>query len=84
MVSCMLATLEKEENLNPNNIREELKKHLNERVNIKVYGMRNKINYYDGIINAIYPSIFTIQNPHFEKSFSYADVITGDIKINYE
>ena len=70
--------------MNPNNIRKEIAKHLNEFVTIKVYGMRNKINYYDGIISAIYPSIFTIKNPNFEKSFSYADVITGDIKINYE
>ena len=65
-------------------IREEIKKHLNSEVRIKVYGMRNKENVYYGRINAIYPNIFSIINPEYEKSFSYRDIITGDIEIKYE
>ncbi len=64
-------------------VREELKKHLNERVQIKVFGMRNKTSTYEGRINAIYPNIFTIINPNFEKSFTFSDLITGEISIKY-
>lgn len=70
--------------MNPNIIKEEIESHLNEHVYIKVYGMRGKINEYSGIINAIYPNIFTIKNKDFEKSFSYRDVITKEIKIKYK
>ncbi len=70
--------------MNPNIIKEEIKKHLNQPVKIKVYRMRNKMNTYSGIIKSIYPNIFTIIDGNFEKSFSYADAITGEIKIKYE
>ncbi len=70
--------------MNPNIIREEIKKHLNQHVKIKVYGMRGKTNEYEGIINAIYPNIFTIKYRDFEKSFSYRDIITKEIKIKYQ
>ena len=65
-------------------IREEIKNHLNHEVKIKVFGMRNKESVYTGRINAIYPNIFSIINPEYEKSFSYRDIITGDIEIKYE
>ncbi len=65
-------------------IREEIKNHLNHPVQIKVFGMRNKESVYTGRINAIYPNIFSIINPEYEKSFSYRDIITGDIEIKYE
>ncbi len=69
--------------MNPNLIREELKTHLNELVRIKVFGMRNKISIYEGKINALYPNIFTIIGSNFEKSFTYSDIITGEISIKY-
>ncbi len=64
-------------------VREELKKHLNDKVLVKVFGMRNKTNIYEGRINAIYPNIFTIIGPNFEKSFTFSDLITGEISIKY-
>ena len=66
--------------MNPNFIREEINKHLNSRISVKVFGMRNKINNYEGYIKA---NIFTIQTLNGEKSFTYADVITKDIEIKY-
>ncbi len=64
-------------------VREELKKHLNARVQIKVFGMRNKTSTYEGMINAIYPNIFTVIGSNFEKSFTFSDLITGEISIKY-
>lgn len=70
--------------MNPEFIKDEIKKNIGKMVTIKVYGMRNKTNTYYGQIKSIYPNIFTIHDGASEKSFSYADVITGDIKIKYE
>lgn len=70
--------------MNSNIIRKEIAKHLNEEATVKVYGMRNKVCTYEGIIKAIFPNIFTISLDNLEKSFSYADVITGNIKIKYK
>lgn len=70
--------------MNPEIIKEKIEKDIGKKVRITVYGLRNKTNLYDGVIKAIYPNIFTIYDGNGEKSFSYRDVITGDIKIKYE
>ncbi len=69
--------------MNPDIIKEQIKKNIDKKVRITVHGLRNKTNLYDGNIKAIYPNIFTIYDGNYEKSFSYRDVITGDIKIKY-
>lgn len=70
--------------MNINDLKNELTKNLNHNVEIKVYGMRGKVNTFHGKMNKIYPNIFTISDGESEKSFSYADVITGEVKIKYE
>lgn len=80
---CMLDIQDKGGFMNINIAKEEIKSMLGRKVLVKVYGMRNKINSYEGVINAIYPNIFTIKNDREEKSFTYADLITGEIKIKY-
>lgn len=70
--------------LNPDIIKEKIEKNIGKEIRVTVYGLRNKTNFYDGIIKATYPNIFTIIDGNTEKSFSYRDVITGDIKIKYE
>lgn len=54
---------------------------LNKKVLVSVYGMRNRVNRYEGIVYKIYPNIFTVQVSGEEKSFSYRDIITGDVKL---
>ena len=61
----------------------EINSKVGEKVYITVYGMRNKIDRYEGTIKNIYPNIFTIDINGKEKSFSYRDIITKDIKIKY-
>lgn len=65
-------------------IKDELKQHLNQPVEIKVFKMRNKINTYQGILKGLYPNIFTIVSNNIEKSFNYRDIITKDIIIKYK
>ena len=79
----MQGSQDKEDFLNTEKVKEEIKKNINRTVVIKVYGMRGKTSDYHGTINAIYPNIFTIIDNGFEKSFTYRDIITGDIKIKY-
>lgn len=64
-------------------IKNELKTNLGKNVRITVYGLRNKIDYFEGKIYKIYPNIFTILYEGGEKSFTYRDIITKDINVKY-
>ena len=69
--------------MNLNIIKEEIAKNTNKNVLVSVYGMRNRVNRYEGVIYKTYPNIFTILENGEEKSFPYRDIITGDVKIKY-
>ena len=69
--------------MNINFVKEELNSKINSKVIVSVYGLRNRINRYEGILYKIYPNIFTILVNGEEKSFPYRDLITGDVKIKY-
>ena len=54
-------------------------------VNMEVNRGRKKIEKYVGVIEKVYPSVFTvsIKEPENQnnQSFSYSDVLCGDVKI---
>ena len=52
-------------------------------VEIKVYGSRNKVETIKGSISNVYPNIFTVMVDGEQRSFRYADIITGEIKVKY-
>ena len=61
---------------------------LGSKVMIQLDRGRNRIDIQDGIIKGAYPSVFTIlvddedeKNPPQLLSFSYADVLTRDIRM---
>lgn len=64
-------------------IKEKIQRNLNKRVLVTVHGMRNKITRYEGYLYKLYPNIFSIMTSSGEKSFSYNDYITGDIKVKF-
>lgn len=64
-------------------IKEKISSSIGKNVKITVYGLRNKINFYEGRIYKTYPNIFTILINNEEKSFAYRDIATKDIKITY-
>ena len=64
-------------------IKEEITRNINRNVKIKVNGLRNRTNIYIGKINATYPFIFSVLVDGDNKSFSYVDVITGEVEITY-
>lgn len=68
-------------NIDP--VKEEIKAHLNCRVKVEVYGLRNKNFSYVGTISSVYPAIFTVNVDGETKSFNYVDVIIGEVKLTY-
>ena len=69
--------------MNIESVKEIINKNLGRKVKITVYGIRNKINYFEGTLYKVYPNIFTILYQNEEKSFSFRDIITKDIDIKY-
>ena len=68
-------------------IKSELHSHLGDTVTIKYNLGRNKYEQYEVTIKGLYNNVFlveTVSNEKSEvKSFSYSDVITKTIKIDY-
>ena len=64
-------------------IKSEIEKNINRECKIKVNGLRNKTNIYYGKITNTYPFIFSVQVEEDTKSFSYVDVITHEVEIEY-
>ena len=68
-------------------IKTELKKHLGKQATIKYHLGRNKYESYQVTIKELYDSIFLVevkQNTNsIIKSFSYTDILTKTIKIEY-
>ena len=67
-----------------NQIREKLNDHVGENVVIKYNLGRNKYEKYNVTIKELYENIFVVElNDCIKKSFSYTDVLTKTIKIDY-
>jgi len=50
-------------------VKNKINSNLNKKVIVTVYGLRNKINRYEGILYKTYPNIFSILEDGIEKSF---------------
>ena len=64
-------------------VKKDLLDHLGDVVKIKYNLGRNKFEEYEAIIKELYDYVFLLENDYGTKSFSYADVITKTIKIDY-
>lgn len=64
-------------------IKKNLGEHLGKEVSIKYNLGRNKYENYRVIIKELYDYVFLVENDLGIKSFSYSDVITKTIKIDY-
>lgn len=71
-------------NLLISEIRGELNNHIGEEVVIKYNLGRNKYEKYHVTITELYDNVFLVESETNEKKvFSYSDVITNTIKIDY-
>lgn len=68
-------------------VKQELHNHIGDSVTIKYNLGRNKFEKYDVTIKELYQHVFLVEvnKPHNNeiKSFSYSDVLTKTIKIDY-
>ena len=71
-----------------NKVRASVLGQLGNRVMIQLDRGRNRIDIQEGVIQGAYPSVFTIliddesdKNPPQLLSFSYADVLTRDVRM---
>lgn len=65
-------------------IRKQLNEHIGEEVTIKYNLGRNKFEKYDVVIKELYDNVFLVELDSSEKkSFSYIDVLTNTIKIDF-
>lgn len=65
-------------------IKEELNNHIGDDVTIRYNLGRNKYESYNAKIKELYNYIFLVETINKEiKSFSYSDIITKTIKIDY-
>ena len=65
-------------------IKTELNNHIGKNVKIKYNLGRNKYEEYDVKIKKLYNHVFLVELKNEEvKSFSYSDIITHTIRINY-
>lgn len=69
--------------MNPYVIRENLQRHKGERIQVKIYGMRNKNDSFIGVLKDIYPQIFTIQAGGTLRSFSYSEIINKEVVLSF-
>lgn len=73
--------------MNISAVRAELNHHVGDRAVIKHNLGRNKIEKYDVTIKELYDNVFLVEMNTGEnkevKSFSYSDIITKTIKIDY-
>ena len=64
-------------------VKKDLLEHLGDVVSIKYNLGRNKYEEYEAIIKELYDYVFLVECDNLVKSFSYIDVITKVIKIDY-
>ena len=64
-------------------VKKELLDHLGDVVSIKYSLGRNKYEEYEAIVKELYDYVFLVECDNVIKSFSYIDVITKTIKIDY-
>ena len=64
-------------------VKKELLEHIGDIVSIKYNLGRNKYEEYEAIVKELYDFVFLVECDNVIKSFSYIDVITKVIKIDY-
>jgi len=67
-------------------IKEEVQNWQGKRVRLEAHKSKKKLYHKEGVVEGIYPSIFTVsvqegRKPKQRLSFSYSDVLTRSVKI---
>ena len=72
----------KRNNITLQDIKQHLLKLKGLNVNVISNRGRNKIEEFSGVLENIYPAVFTIKVEENCKTYSYSDILCGNVKIN--
>lgn len=64
-------------------VKKDLLEHIGDVVKLKYSLGRNKYEEYEAIIKELYDYVFLVDTSNGVKSFSYIDVVTKSIRIDY-
>ena len=69
--------------MNTEIVKKKLNEHLGKKATIEYSLGRNKVESYDVVIKELYSKVFLVEEGNNILSFSYSDVITKTIKIDF-
>lgn len=72
----------KRNNMTLNEIKQKLIEIKGKQINLQNNRGRSKIEKFSGIIDNIYPAVFTFKTDNAYKTFSYSDILCGNVKID--
>lgn len=61
--------------------KEFIRSNYGKRVIIQILGLRNKTDIIEGIISECYKNVFIVTTKFGKKSFTYTDVLVGNIRV---
>ncbi len=64
-------------------IKDDLEEKIGKKVKVKFNLGRNKVEEYEAIIKAIYNYIFIVNTGSEDRSFTYSDVLTKTVELNF-
>ena len=64
-------------------VKKEMLEHIGDQVKVKYSLGRNKYEEYEAVIKELYDFVFLVDCGNITKSFSYIDIITKVIRIDY-
>ena len=70
--------------MNTEIVKKKLNEHLGKKATIEYSLGRNKVESYDVVIKELYSKVFLVEEGNNILSFSYSDVITKTIKIDFQ
>lgn len=70
--------------MNTEIVKKKLNEHLGKKATIEYSLGRNKVESYDVVIKELYSKVFLVEDGNNILSFSYSDVITKTIKIDFQ
>ncbi|MCL1950055.1 MAG: Veg family protein [Turicibacter sp.] len=70
------------------NIRQELSEQVGKEVKLTAYESRNRVIEHTGVLSNTYPSVFiidlgTVQDSVDRVSYSYIDILTGSVELQF-
>ena len=64
-------------------IRKEMRQNIGKQVKVVTKACRNKSDVFVGVINGVYPNLFTVSDGNETKSFTFSEILIKDISLYF-